>query len=206
MIKQKIIIASGNTGKIRELQAILNTLAIDTVPQAEFGVEDADETGLTFIENALIKARHATTHTGLPAIADDSGLCITALDNRPGIYSARYAGPNATTHDRITKVLGELQGVEDNHRHAAFHSVIVYLRHSTDPNPLIAHGVWHGRITQQPMGEHGFGYDPIFYVPEYACTVAELSDDIKNKISHRAQALQQLCQQLTNTLKLESTL
>lgn len=192
MKKQKVIIASGNKGKIRELTAMLADFSMETIPQGEFNVTDVDETGLTFIENAILKARHATKVTGLPALADDSGLCIKALDNRPGIYSKRYAGPGAKDTDLIAKVLDEMRDIPDDQRQAAFHCVIAYLRHEHDPDPIIAHGVWPGTIIHDAKGEHGFGYDPIFYVPDFNCTAAELEDAQKNKISHRGRALQQL--------------
>lgn len=189
MNKQKIVIASGNKGKIRELQRLLDVFNVETIPQGEFQVPDIEETGLTFVENAILKARNATTLTGLPAIADDSGLCVAALNNRPGIYSARYAGPDAKDTDLIAKVLDEMKDVPDGQRNAAFHSVIVYLRHETDPNPIIAHGIWQGTIVHHAEGEHGFGYDPIFFDPEQGCTAAELDANLKNQISHRGRAL-----------------
>lgn len=196
MTDQKIVIASGNKGKIRELQSLLNELSITTVAQSEFDVQDVEETGLTFIENALLKARHAAKETGLPAIADDSGLCIDALDNRPGIYSARYAGPGAKDTDLIAKVLAEMRDVPDDQRGAAFHSVLAFVKNERDPTPVIAHGIWRGTIIHEAKGEHGFGYDPIFFVAEYHCTAAELDHNLKNKISHRGQALQKLLNQL----------
>jgi XTP/dITP diphosphohydrolase len=197
MEKQKIVIASGNKGKIRELQSLLGAFNIETAPQSEFNVPDIEETGLTFIENAILKARNAAKLTGLPALADDSGLCVFALDNRPGIYSARYAGPGAKDTDLIAKVLAEMKDVPDEQRGAAFHSVIAYLRHEADPDPIIAHGVWPGSIVHHAEGEHGFGYDPIFFVPEHNCTAAELDADVKNKISHRGRALAALQEQWT---------
>lgn len=189
---QKIVIASGNKGKIRELQTLLADLDVETIPQAQLDVTDVEETGLTFVENAILKARHATQLTGLPAIADDSGLCVGALDNRPGIYSARYAGPEANDVDLINKVLAEMRDVPSHLRHAAFHSVIVFLRHEHDPAPVIAHGIWSGSIVHEAQGQQGFGYDPIFYVPEYDCTAAELEHATKAKVCHRGQALKQL--------------
>lgn len=192
MKPQKIVIASGNKGKIRELKAMLLDLAVEAIPQAEFDITDIEETGLTFIENAILKARNATKLTGLPAIADDSGLCIAALDNRPGIYSARYAGPDAQDTDLIAKVLDEMRDVPDDQRQAAFHCVIAYLRFEHDPDPIIAHGIWPGTIIREAEGKQGFGYDPIFYVPDFKRTAAQLDDSEKNKISHRGRALEQL--------------
>ena len=154
--KQKIIIASSNKGKIREFQALLADLAIEIVAQGALNVPDAEETGLTFIENAILKARNAAKHTGLPAIADDSGICIQALNNRPGIYSARYAGPHAQDADLVAKVLSEMRGVPDGQRQAEFHCVIAYLRHEYDPDPIITHGVWSGTIVHDAKGKQGF--------------------------------------------------
>jgi len=199
MKKNKIVIASGNKGKIRELQELLQPLHVETIPQSEFNVMDIEETGLTFIENALLKARNATRLTGLPAISDDSGLCIAALDNRPGIYSARYAGPGAKDTDLIAKVLDEMKDIPDDKRDAAFHSVVVYMRHEKDPDPIVAHGVWPGMIIHHAEGEHGFGYDPIFHVPEHNCTAAELDPALKNTISHRGRALQLLLEHMQSS-------
>ena len=190
--KKRIVLASGNKDKIKELQTALANLSFEVIPQSEFHITDVDETGLTFVENALLKARNACAITKSPAIADDSGICIHALNDAPGIYSARYAGPNATSQDRIAKVLHEMKHVPADKRQAAFHCVLVYLEHETDPNPLIAHGVWQGTILTKPQGEHGFGYDPIFFDPEYQCTAAELDPELKNKISHRGKALKML--------------
>lgn len=196
MMQKKIVIASGNKGKIRELQALLSELHIQGIAQSEYNVPDIEETGLTFIENAILKARHAAAITGLPAIADDSGLCIDALDNRPGIYSARYAGPNAKDTDLIAKVLDEMRDVPDNQRSGAFHCVLAYLKHQHDPTPIIAHGIWRGTILHDAQGEQGFGYDPIFFIADYNCTAAELEPNVKNKISHRGQALQALLRKM----------
>ncbi|PHQ79189.1 MAG: non-canonical purine NTP pyrophosphatase, RdgB/HAM1 family [Coxiella sp. (in: Bacteria)] len=196
MTKKRIVLASGNKGKIRELQRILCTLPYDIVPQSEFDVPDADETGLTYIENAILKARHACAITKLPAIADDSGICIDALKGAPGIYSARYAGPDANDVDLINKVLKEMKGIPDDQRGAQFHCVIAYLQHETDPDPIIAHGIWRGRVVHEAIGVQGFGYDPIFFLEEQQCTAAELDPDLKSKISHRGQALQVLLKQM----------
>lgn len=194
---QRLVLASGNPGKIEELQAILKDLPYEIIPQGEFNVPDADETGLTFIENALIKARQACELTGLPAIADDSGLCVDALDGQPGIYSARYAGEGATAADRNQKLLTALTDVPLAERTAYFHCVIVYMRHAKDPDPIIATGKWFGSITTEPRGKFGMGYDPIFWVPNDECTAAEMDPEEKCRVSHRGQALTQLCHALS---------
>lgn len=185
----KIVLATGNAGKVKELAAMLTPLGLTIVPQTELGVSDADETGLTFIENAIIKARHAAAVTGLPAIADDSGLEVDALDGAPGIYSARYAGPGAGDRANLDKLLLMLDGIPDAERTARFHCVLVYLRHAADPTPLICHGQWEGVITREPRGSNGFGYDPVFWVPSENCTSAELDSARKNQLSHRGRAL-----------------
>lgn len=195
--KKRIVLASGNQGKIKELEAILTMLPLEVLPQSHYQIADVDETGLTFVENALLKARNACAITKLPAIADDSGICIQALNKAPGIYSARYAGPMASSKDRIAKVLHEMEGIPIDQRQAHFYCVIVYLEHEKDPTPLIAHGVWEGIILEKPKGEQGFGYDPIFFDPNYQCTAAELTPDLKNKISHRGKALIELIRLLT---------
>ncbi|MEO3878610.1 RdgB/HAM1 family non-canonical purine NTP pyrophosphatase [Rheinheimera fenheensis] len=192
MISQKIVLATGNKGKVAELSQMLAPFNIEVLPQTELGVTDADETGLTFIENAIIKARHAALATGLPAIADDSGLAVDALQGAPGIYSARYAGEGATDSDNITKLLDALRAVPEHQRGAQFHCVLVYLRHAEDPTPLVCHGVWPGVITTTPAGNGGFGYDPVFFVPSESCTSAELSRERKAQLSHRGRALAQL--------------
>jgi XTP/dITP diphosphohydrolase len=166
------------------------------VPQSEYSVPDIEETGLTFVENALLKARNAAQHTGLPAIADDSGLEVDALDGAPGIYSARYAGEGASDEDNLLKLLDSLRDVDDARRSARFQCLMVYMRHATDPTPRIFQGTWEGRILHRPRGEHGFGYDPIFYVPGQQCASAELAPEVKNSLSHRGQALQQLVDSL----------
>lgn len=195
---QKIVLATSNTGKLKEIRALLAPLAFDVVPQGEIGISDAAETGLTFIENALIKARHAAQHSGLPALADDSGLAVDALDGAPGIYSARYAGPQASDTDNNQKLLRELAGKPDTQRGARYHCVLVYLRHAADPTPLICHGQWQGQILNAPQGAGGFGYDPLFFVPDENCSAAELSAARKNALSHRGQALRLLIQHLQN--------
>jgi len=188
----RVVLASNNIGKIRELKELLKDFHIHLIPQSELGVEEVDETGLSFIENALIKARHASRLTGLPAIADDSGLAVDVLHGLPGIYSARYAGAHATARSNIKKLLIALQDVPDAKRHASFHCVLTYMSHETDPTPLVCHGKWSGMILRTPKGVEGFGYDPVFYLPLEKKTAAELSFAIKNKISHRSLALQSL--------------
>lgn len=200
---QKIVLATGNPGKVAELSAMLAPLSLEIVPQTELSVPDADETGLTFIENAIIKARHAAKLTGLPAIADDSGLAVDALGGAPGIYSARYAGQGATDNDNIQKLLQALADVPQSQRQAQFHCVLVYLRHAEDPTPLIAHGIWHGEITLHPHGDGGFGYDPVFFVPELTCTSAQLSKTAKAQVSHRGKALQLLLAQLSQRVQID---
>lgn len=195
---QKVVLATGNAGKVRELASLLNDFGLDVVAQTELGVESADETGLTFIENAIIKARHAAQVTGLPAIADDSGLAVDALGGAPGIYSARFAGVDATDQQNLEKLLVELQDVPDGERQAQFHCVLVYMRHADDPTPLVCHGSWQGTIARAPTGSGGFGYDPIFVVPEAGKTAAELSADEKRAVSHRGQALKLLLEALRN--------
>jgi len=195
---QKVVLATGNAGKVRELASLLNDFGLDVVAQTELGVESADETGLTFIENAIIKARHAAQVTGLPAIADDSGLAVDALGGAPGIYSARFAGADASDQQNLEKLLVELQDVPDGERQAQFHCVLVYMRHADDPTPLVCHGSWQGTIARAPAGSGGFGYDPIFVVPEAGKTAAELSADEKRAVSHRGEALKLLLEALRN--------
>ena len=189
---QKVVLATGNAGKVRELASLLQDFGLDIVAQTDLGVESAEETGLTFIENSILKARHAAAITGLPAIADDSGLAVDALGGAPGIYSARYAGVDASDRQNLEKLLVALKDVPDGQRQAQFHCVLVYLRHADHPTPLVFHGVWPGEITHAPAGEGGFGYDPIFYVPSEGKTAAELTREEKSAISHRGQALKQL--------------
>lgn len=188
----RIVLATGNQGKVREMSELLSGLGLDIVPQSEFDVPEADETGLTFIENAIIKARNAAHYTGLPAIADDSGIEVDALKGVPGIYSSRYAGAGATNEMNREKLLADLQGIEESERTARFQCVIVYMQHENDPTPLVCQSAWEGRILFESLGSGGFGYDPVFYVPTHNCTSAELSKDEKNKISHRGQSLQKL--------------
>ncbi len=195
---QKIVLASNNRGKVRELGEMLAPLDMEVVPQAEFDIEDADETGLTFVENAIIKARHAAELSGLPAIADDSGLEVDALNGAPGIYSARYAGPGANDEKNLAKLLDALKDVPEEKRTARFQCLLVYMRHAEDPTPIICQGTWEGMITTEPHGENGFGYDPVFYVPQHGCTSAELTPEQKNALSHRGQAIRQLVSVLKN--------
>lgn len=188
----KVVLATGNQGKVREMSALLAEFGLEVLPQSDFNLVEAEETGTTFIENAIIKAKHAAELTGLPAIADDSGLAVDALQGVPGIYSARYAGVDASDRDNLLKLLGALKGVPTEKRTARFHCVLVYMTHAADPTPLVCHGTWDGFITEAPSGEDGFGYDPIFYVPSENCTSAELSKDRKSQLSHRGQALSKL--------------
>lgn len=188
----KIVLASNNPGKIREFSELLKNLHIEILPQSQMDIAEADELGLTFIENAIIKARHATRATGLPAIADDSGLVVPILGGEPGIHSARYAGVSACAQDNINKLLKALEDVPDEERSAYFYCTLVLMIHDKDPTPVICHGKWQGRILHNPKGEGGFGYDPIFYVPSENKTAAELPLIIKNRISHRGIALQTL--------------
>jgi XTP/dITP diphosphohydrolase len=192
----KIVIASGNAGKQREFQALFAThfanQAIEIIPQTRLQVPEADETGLSFVENAIIKARHAATITHLPALADDSGLEVDALNGMPGIYSARYAGIGAGDAANNARLLEALREVPEVERTARFQCVLVYMRHGDDPTPQIFQGTWEGRILLHTQGEQGFGYDPLFFVPSDNCAAAELSKERKNAISHRGQAMRQL--------------
>lgn len=188
----QIVLATSNPGKIAELQSMLSPLPIEWVPQSEFNIPDIEETGKTFIENAIIKARHASKLSGLPALADDSGLVVDALDGAPGIYSARYAGENATAQQRNQKLLDEMMDLDASDRVAAYHCVLALIEYEDDPVPLICHGIWEGSILTKPRGTNGFGYDPIFYVPTHQKSAAELSTAEKNSISHRAQVVDQL--------------
>jgi XTP/dITP diphosphohydrolase len=193
---KKVVLASGNKGKVREINQILAGLDFEVVPQTEFDVPEIEETGLTFVENAILKARNAAQHTGLPAIADDSGLEVDALRGAPGIYSARYAGVGAGDEANLKKLLEELQAVPGADRSARFQCLMVFMEHGMDPTPIICQGSWEGRITEVSAGENGFGYDPVFYVPSHECTAAQLSAEEKNRLSHRGQALQLLMQAL----------
>ncbi|MCL6379704.1 RdgB/HAM1 family non-canonical purine NTP pyrophosphatase [Pectobacterium brasiliense] len=195
---QKVVLATGNPGKVRELASLLADFGLDIVAQTELGVDSAEETGLSFIENAILKARHAAHITGLPAIADDSGLAVDALGGAPGIYSARYAGVDASDQQNLDKLLLTLKDVPDAQRRASFHCVLVYLRHAEDPTPIVCHGSWQGVLTHEAAGSGGFGYDPIFFVPELGKTAAELTREEKNAQSHRGQALRLLLDALRN--------
>jgi len=187
-----IVLASNNAGKIKEFNALLSGVGIDVKPQSEFNVEEAEENGLSFIENAILKARNACAQTGLPALADDSGIEVDYLDGAPGIYSARFAGEHGNNEANNALLLEKLDGVPVLERTARFHCILAYMRHKDDPTPLVFHGIWEGRILTSDEGEEGFGYDPIFYVPECGCSAASLPKEIKNQISHRGKALQQL--------------
>lgn len=197
---RKIVLASSNKGKLKELNARLSELDAEVLPQSDFDISDADETGLTFVENAILKARHAARLTGLPALADDSGLEVNALQGAPGIYSARYAGENANDADNNQKLLAALNDLNATDRSACFRCVLVYMRHANDPTPLICQGSWQGEILTQPRGENGFGYDPLFWIPELQKCSAELPAEEKNRISHRGQAINQLIDQIKDYL------
>ena len=185
----RFVLASGNKGKLREINQLLSGLHIEAIPQTEFSVPDVEETGLTFVENAIIKARNAAQHSGLPALADDSGIEVDALNGEPGIYSARFAGKGASDEDNLNKLLDVIKDIPEADRTARFHCVMVYMAHANDPTPLICQGTWEGRILYEPRGDNGFGYDPVFYVPTHDCSAAELDSDVKNQLSHRGQAL-----------------
>jgi XTP/dITP diphosphohydrolase len=195
----KIVLASGNKGKIKEIQAILEPFEIEVIPQSQFNVPEAEETGLCFVENAIIKARNACEHTGLPAISDDSGLVVDYLEGEPGIYSSRYAGKDASDKNNNQKLLEKLQDVPFSKRHGHFHCVMVFMQHAKDPSPLIASGRWDGEIALEAKGEKGFGYDPLFYLQQHHCTAAELDAHLKNTISHRGQALNQLIELISRS-------
>lgn len=191
MIKkiENIVLASGNAGKVREINKLFSGTGIEIVPQSEFDVPEAPETGTTFVENAIIKARHAAELTGLPAISDDSGIEVDALDSRPGVYSARYAGDGCNDLDNNNKMLAELHGIPEAERTARYQCLIVFMRSHTDPVPLITQASWEGRILEAPEGDGGFGYDPIFYIPSQKCSGGNLPLEVKNTMSHRAVAL-----------------
>jgi len=204
----KIVLATGNQGKVKELAHLLAEQSIEIVPQSDFNVPDVAETGTTFVENAIIKARHAAKITGLPAIADDSGLEVDALNGAPGVYSARYAediikskgtGEKVTDNDNTNKLLAALENTPDALRTARFHCVLVYMKHENDPTPLICHGVWEGSIARKKQGEQGFGYDPVFWQNDLQQSSAQLTRELKNKLSHRGQALTKLVEQLPST-------
>ena len=194
-----IVLASGNKGKLREFNQMFAELPYTIQPQSEFHVGDVEETGLTFVENAIIKARHAAEVTGLPVIADDSGIEVDALQGAPGIYSARYAGEDATDKDNLNKLLNDMNGVATERRSCRFQCVLVLMRHAKDPTPLIAQASWEGQLLTAPSGENGFGYDPIFWLEEQQCTSAELAPNMKDTLSHRGQALRQLVKLLRDS-------
>jgi len=189
---KQLVLASGNAGKLREIAALLDDLGYQLHAQSEFGVSEVAETGTTFVENAIIKARHAAAQTGLPALADDSGIEVDALDGAPGVYSARFAGANASDAENNALLVEKLQDVDPAKRGARYRAVIVFMHHAADPSPLICEGSWEGVIQLQPAGEGGFGYDPYFFLPELGCTSAQLSAAEKNRLSHRGQALAEL--------------
>lgn len=197
------VLASNNAGKLKEFKELLEPFAIDIEPQKSFNVDDAIEDGLSFIENAIIKARHASKLTGRPALADDSGLEVDALNGEPGIYSARYAsmgGGEKSDIANLEKVLQAMTGVEEADRVARFHCVLAFVRHATDPTPIIIQGTWEGRILEAPRGVNGFGYDPIFWVESHQCSSAELPKDVKNQLSHRGRAVRQFIQKMDTLL------
>ena len=196
---ERIVLASNNAGKVREINQLLAEQEIQIIPQQEFGVPEAEETGLTFVENALIKARNAALHSDLPAIADDSGIEVDALQGAPGVYSARFAGPGSSDEDNNRRLLEALRDTPPERRSARFQCVMVYLRHAEDPTPIICQGTWEGQILEAPRGEGGFGYDPLFLLTEKGCTSAELPPEEKNRLSHRGQALRRLLAALSES-------
>ncbi|MCK7544549.1 RdgB/HAM1 family non-canonical purine NTP pyrophosphatase [Marinobacter bryozoorum] len=192
----QLVLASNNQGKLRELGELLMPLGLQPRAQGELGVSEAEEPAVTFVENALIKARHAARQTGLPALADDSGLAVDALGGQPGVRSARYAGDGASDDDNVQALLAALKTVPEAERTAQFHCVLVYLRHADDPTPIVCHGRWPGRILEASRGQGGFGYDPVFFAPEFGCSAAELTREQKGRVSHRGRALRLLVEQL----------
>lgn len=193
---KRLVLASGNAGKLREFQTLLAGQAIEVILQSQFSIPDAEETGLSFVENAILKARHAARLSGLPALADDSGLEVDALLGAPGIYSARFSGEGATETRNNAKLLEEMAKMPQASRTARFHCLLVLMRHAEDPVPLICHGSWEGIILQAPSGSNGFGYDPLFFAIEQQASAADLPSEIKNRVSHRGKATAQLLQQL----------
>jgi XTP/dITP diphosphohydrolase len=191
---KKLVLASNNAGKLREFSQMLATIDFEVLPQGQLGVSEAEEPHFTFVENALAKARHAARLTGLPAMADDSGICLSALGGEPGVHSARYAGEPKSDQRNNEKMLADLAGKTD--RRAHYVCVLVFVRHADDPQPIITEGEWHGEIVETPAGENGFGYDPYFWVPEKGCTAAQLASDDKNAMSHRGKALRLLMERL----------
>jgi XTP/dITP diphosphohydrolase len=195
---KRVVVASSNAGKLVEIREVLADSGVELVTQQELGIIDAEETASTFVENALLKARHAARISGLAALRDDSGLCVDALAGAPGLFSARYAGRHGDSAANILKLLGVLRDVPDAQRGAHFHCTIVMLAHADDPAPLIAEGLWHGQILHAPRGDRGFGYDPVFFDPLLNSGAAELDPAVKNRVSHRGQALAKLHQLLRN--------
>lgn len=195
-LPRRWVLASGNAGKLAEMRALLDGLGIDLSAQSEFDVADAEETGIGFVDNALIKARHAAAHTGLAAIADDSGLAVDALDGAPGVRSARYAGVHGDDAANNAKLVSALADIPAAERGTAFHCCLVATRSAHDPVPIIAHGVWRGRVLTEPRGDHGFGYDPLFWVESENASAAEMSAEHKNRVSHRARAMHELIERL----------
>ncbi len=192
----RIVLATGNLGKVAEFESLLQDEALEFLPQRALGVDAAEETATSFVENALIKARHASATTELPALADDSGLAVDALKGAPGVYSARFAGPEASDRDNIELLLEKLGDTPSEHRTARFHCLLVCLRHADDPTPLICQGTWEGRIMSAPSGAGGFGYDPVFWCSELGCTAAQMDRETKNRLSHRGRAMAMLKRQL----------
>lgn len=195
----RMVLASGNAGKVREIAQLLADHQVEVLAQSAFNVPEIEETGLTFVENAILKARNAAAHSGLPALADDSGLEVDALNGAPGIYSARYAGPGCSDADNNAKLLDALTDIPEAERSARFQCLLVYLNHAEDPTPLIVQGTWEGRILTAPRGDNGFGYDPLFFVPDLGMSSAELPAETKNRLSHRGQALRGLLAAFTTT-------
>jgi len=195
-VTHELVLASDNRGKLKELTALLSDSGFSVVGQGALGVTPAEETGETFVENAILKARNAALQTGRPAIADDSGLEVDALNGAPGVYSARFAGDHASDSDNVTQLLSRLENIPWEDRNARFRCLMVYLRQADDPAPLICEGTWSGVVTQAPSGHNGFGYDPVFWVPDEGCTAAELDSERKNGLSHRARALRMLVERL----------
>jgi XTP/dITP diphosphohydrolase len=198
-VKSTVVLASGNPGKLREMAALLDPIGLEILPQSRFNVPDALETGTSFAENALIKARNAARHTGMPALADDSGIEVDALDGAPGVYSARFAGAGATDEQNLELLIDKVIATGVARPAARFQCVIAYLHGPEDAAPIIARGTWHGYIVTPPRGGNGFGYDPVFFVPDHGCTSAQLAPQVKNRISHRGQAMQALLEQLLAT-------
>ena len=193
---KKLVLASGNPGKLRELSALLDKSQYKIIPQSEFNVPDIAETGTTFVENAIIKARHAAEYTGHAALADDSGIVVDALNGEPGVYSARFSGSDASDESNNALLVEKLGSIPEAQRSARYQAVIVYMRNATDPSPVICEGSWEGIVMLEAKGSGGFGYDPYFYLPDYGCTSAELSAEEKNRVSHRGQALRLLLEKL----------